>query len=159
MIIKTYQSKKVLDILLNNEIYRASFENTDHSEKYKYLSDMLYNDDTICPIFGVCPEKSNGIKTYGRKNDTLLILDVPEEECRFMEYYEWTDFMYFSDFCINNNYKNINSDEITQKQYDLLIKNIIDGFAYNTYGDIFDYNQTVLKYIKPEWLINKKGDN
>lgn len=149
MIIKTYQSKEVLNKLLNGEIYIASFENTNFADKYKYLSDMLYGNDIICPIFGVCPEISMEINTHGRKNDTLIILDVPKEECKFMEYYNWTDFMYFSDYSIDG-YKKIQSDEISQEQYNLIIENIING---KPYGKIFDVNQTVLKYIKPEWLI------
>lgn len=159
MIIKTYQHPIVLETLLKGEAYIALFDNTPYKDRYKCLSNMLYSNSTICPIFGYCDNITKHITTYGAKHDAdnggvLLTLDVPKEECNLMEYYEWTNFMYFNELYANkNDYKIIcDNEEISQKQYDELIDRIITGWT-GCDESTFNYNQTVMQCIKPEWLV------
>ena len=76
MIIKTYQSKKVLDILLNNEIYRASFENTDYSEKSPGFKFAEAETNGIPVRIEVGPKDLEAGKLVVARRDTREKMDI-----------------------------------------------------------------------------------
>lgn len=94
----TYQKPQVRELLENGETYIASYERANYSH-YKDLSNLLGLSN--CPIFGALSKEdlyamlnSSGINF---EEENILHLEIPKENLHYMEYYDWTDYMYALD--------------------------------------------------------------
>lgn len=134
--LKTKQSAEVAKILETADYY-ASFKRAGFKKEYKYLMNLLDIDKT--PIFAVETSLNKSQFLGNLSNDCTIYLKVPVEECRMMEYYSWTDVMF---------YLNKGFDE------DLKIckNNLMDELNYKL--DTFNYEmlQVILTSIKKDWV-------
>lgn len=132
----TIQSKVVLEKLLNNKIYHASFSNVhsnDLRNAYEYM--MKCYNYKYCPIFASVVGKK--CEFYGAQETDVAIIElkVPISEIKLQEYYNWSDLICsFSD--------NASKEEI----------NTITKAAL--FSKTQDIAQATLQYLDPKWLIN-----
>ncbi len=147
MIIQTYQSKLVVRILKNGEVYRAKPNLTLRGE-YSALIDML-GLRCECPIFGVIKGKKQN--TGGKVSGSfLLTLDVPDDCVHLTEYEQWADFLYAFKFTKPGDYRTLRPDceEISIRGYNELMESL------KTQRPAAEYlcPQVVLEKIEPSWL-------
>ncbi len=152
MIIETYQSRLVLDILKSGSVYRAK-PNLRLKGEYAALIDML-GLSCECPIFGVIKGKKQ--RTFGKVSGSVkLILDVPEEEVHLTEFSQWADFLYAYQFTMPGNYRSLKPSiegEITHREFQELLT------ALSTEKKLSEYKspQVVLEKLEPSWLRSYK---
>lgn len=106
---------------------------------YRIMS-KKYNWDTL-PIFAV-PDKYI-VEMYGARleNSKLLILNIPEDKIKYQCYYDWVDFIYFTEFPGEfDNVFNISFEEFEKLVF--FPEEIGKGIAC----------QVTFPYIKPEWV-------
>lgn len=96
----------------------------------------IFNMDTspiLCLVDGL-----NG-SVVGLTEDTGLCvsLEVPESECHIIDFYNWTDYMYFNNLSVRN-----------EEQLKLIEKQL------KTQKPILEYNmpQVIISRIEPEWV-------
>lgn len=130
----TVQSRTVLDLLLSQKMYYADFSRVSENLIGPYKNMQKLYKWRSCPVFAA-PIGYN-VEFYGAKidNSALLCLDVSEKYIRYQQYYEWTDFIFYSE----------NPDK------DVPDANTI---IYNISRPREKYIvQATLPYIKPSWL-------
>lgn len=147
MIILTYQSKLVWEVLKSGSVYRAK-PNLMLRGEYEALIDLL-GLRCECPVFGVVKGKKQN--TGGKVSGSVrLALDVPKEAVRFTEYGVWADFLYAFRFTMPGNYKSLRPDceEITSRQYQEILEDL------QTQRSLSEYScpQAVLEKIDPSWV-------
>lgn len=140
LVVYTYQPVSVKHRLQDGKVYIANFNNTPYNKEYRELASLLGLSN--CPIFAALSIEdlnkmmnSSFISTNGR---VLIKLNVPRMEMHFMEYYDWTDYMY-----------DINSPgelDISRKELENLI-------ATQRLESEYDECQVVLDRIEPSWLV------
>lgn len=143
----TIQDEKVLDKLNKGETYIADYKNIfdkDYVDLYKKLS-SLYNFKN-CPIFCVDEDSmhvigSSGIIEGGDK--ILLKLNVPISEVKYHDYYDWTDYLFFS---VDDDGTFENEED--QNNYVLELEDNIK----NQKCDNTEDREFVIDRIEPSWL-------
>lgn len=151
MIVQTYQSIAVLQILQSGKVYRAK-PSISFKGQYAALIDIL-NLNCECPIFGVVKGKkqNTGGKVSGK---VRLTLDVPDSLVYLTEYSVWADFMYAFKSSQPNDYRklDVRYNEIKQIDYDAMIADL----KQQRNLDEYEYPQVILEKIHPSWLKKHK---
>ena len=151
MILETYQSKQVLDILKSGEIYRA-YPSISFKGEYAALIKML-DLNCECPVFTVV--KGRKQNSHGRVSSSVkLILDVPDDKIKLTEFSVWADFMYCFKFTKPSDFTKLRPDcnEISIRKY----MGIMDDIKNQRPIESYHYPQAILEYIDPKWLIDYK---
>lgn len=149
MIIRTYQSRAVLEILRQGQVYRAH-KNLGFNIVYQGLINLL-GLHCDAPIFGYL--KGHRRCTNGKiSSSVLLTLDVPPECVWLTEYSVWADYMYcVIHYTLPTNRESVTpNEEITQRQY----RHIINDLKNQRSPSHYAVPQTVMEKIQPEWLID-----
>ncbi len=147
MILETYQSKLVYQILKSGETYRAK-PNLGLKGEYAAMIDML-GLRCECPVFAVVKRKKQN--TGGKVSGAVkLTLDVPDQFVHLTEYSVWADFIYAFRYSTPGNYKSLRPDceEISVRDYNALIENLREQRPLAQYK----VPQAVLEKIDPAWL-------
>lgn len=148
ILVETYQSSLVLNIIKSGRIYRAH-KNLRNDYAYRSLIDILHLH-CECPIFGCL--KYHKKNTNGRiSNSVKMTLDVPKQFIHLTEYSVWADFMYSLRYTKPDHYKQIviDNEEVTQREMNHLIYSLKKQrrpWAYRV-------PQVILEEIRPEWLV------
>lgn len=151
MVLETYQSTAVLNILRKGQVYRA-MPSISFKGEYAALIDML-GLDCRCPIFTVV--KGRKQNTTGRISAAVrLTLDVPDDKVKLTEYTVWADFMYAFKFTRQNDYTRLKPDceEITIRRY----QDILNSLRTQRPVGAYKYPQAILEEIEPQWLVSYK---
>lgn len=152
----TIQNKKILKLLDNNKPYYANFNNviSKRSNLYTPYKDMAkYYNWTNAPIF--CASMEPGYVSYihgyaAPKNEAIgLLLSVPEKYIKRQYYYDWTDYIYFTEF--RNEFYEGAKEGYTFEQFK---QDVFDCTNLGSY-QIFQYT---IPYINPKWIIKKFDD-
>jgi len=151
MRLKTLQDKSVLNILKQGNIYYADYSKIrykDYIEQWKQLSRLCgFNH---CPIFCTPIDNDEAIGASGLSSaDGVYIeLNVPDEYCRVMDYYDFSSYLYYSSGQEYDDYFNWGKEEA--------LNNIE---SYIKLGDYSGTPQVCIEMIKPEWVINNLNEN
>ena len=151
MILETYQSKQVLDILKSGEIYRA-YPSISFKGEYAALIKML-DLNCECPVFTVV--KGRKQNSQGRVSSSVkLILDVPDDKIKLTEFGVWADFMYCFKFTKQNDFTKLRPDcnEIPVRKFVSIMEDLKTQRPLESYH----YPQAILEYIDPKWLLDYK---
>lgn len=151
MILETYQSTAVLNILRKGEVYIAK-PSISFKGAYAALIDIL-GLNCQCPIFTVV--KGRKQNTGGRISASVqLVLDVPDDKIKLTEYNAWADFMYCYKFSKPGDYKKLKPDceEVSIRRY----QDMMDDLKSQRPLAEYRYPQAVLEQIEPEWLVSFK---
>lgn len=108
----TIQWKSILDILEKEGVYHAPYGlgfSSQYKEQYQNLAE--YCGFNHCPIFCTPIDDTTAIESSGIKEDDEYIkiyLKIPESRYKEMDYYDWSDYLYYSsgeeyDKCFNFN--------------------------------------------------------
>lgn len=144
----TIQNKAVLDILNKDGIYKATYDRVSDNlvKPYKALAkEYKYN---YCPIFvGVVGKYC---EFYGAKleNSVAIELDIPDDEIKLQDYYNWVDVIYFME---DNDYI---KDEF-KKVFDISKVPNIETYTKMVLNDLIEDHRAVqgtIPYIKHEWI-------
>ncbi len=152
MIVQTYQSQAVLNILKKGRIYRAK-PSISFRREYAALIEIL-DLDCECPIFGVI--KGRKQNTSGKVSASVkLTLDVPDKFVKLTEFSVWADFLYAIKFTKQGNYRSLKMEyeDITSKQ----LQKIIEDLKNQRDPSKYEVPQVILEKINPEWLIRYKN--
>lgn len=162
----TRQSQQVKDILKSGTVYRASYSlsNQQLTKQYKALAD--YFGFKSCPIFCIPENYSNvfikdGVVgafglTDNQINSNPIILDVPVNEVRMMEFYDWCAFMHYTEDTKYDDVFEYTREEALNHIDDYLgniSTQIIDGKVYG-----YKYPQVIIDEIRPEWVVKESLD-
>lgn len=148
MILITYQSKSVLEILKSKKIYRAK-QSIGYRREYGALIHML-DLKCLCPIFAVV--KGRKQNTSGRVSGAVkFILDVPDDQIKFTEFSEWADFLYASKHTKPYDYTKLvpGCEEMTHRRYSEIIENLSNPLPQEQYR----FPQAILEKIDPKWIV------
>lgn len=151
MILETYQSVAVLDILKKGKTYYAK-PSISFRGAYEALIDML-GLDCKCPVFAVV--KGRKQNTGGRVSASVrLTLNVPNDKIKLTEYSVWADFLYCYKFTKPNDYTKLRPDceEVSIRRYNDLMQGIKNQNKLANYR----YPQAILECIEPDWLESYK---
>ncbi len=99
MEIITVQNKAILDILLSEGVYHASYDKirfAEYQEQYRRLSELC--GFTYCPIFCAPKDDDYAIEASNCDDDGSieLRLDIPDDRCVKMDYYSWSTYLLYS---------------------------------------------------------------
>ncbi|MCH4239911.1 MAG: hypothetical protein LKF71_06575 [Oscillospiraceae bacterium] len=149
MIVKTYQSSAVLQILRSGKTYYAR-KNLGFNIAYQGLIHLLGLHCTA-PVFGYL--KGHKSCTNGKiSSSVLLTLEVPANCLWLTEYDVWADYMY----CIEhyttalNRRKIVTNEECTQRHFEEIESDLREQRSPSDYK----IPQVVMERIAPEWLIH-----
>lgn len=78
-------------------------------------------------------------------NSVKLLLDIPESEIVGMEYYEFSDLIYYTECEVD--------DDIAERLREYMLENK-DSYSYNELDT--DIIQVIYKSIKPEYILEVK---
>ncbi|MFI3325156.1 MAG: hypothetical protein R3Y35_03165 [Clostridia bacterium] len=148
MILITYQSKAVLNILENKKTYLAK-PSISFKREYAALIDML-NLKCACPVFAVV--KGRKQNTSGRVSGTVkFTLNVPDEYIKYTEFGTWADFMYACKFSKPYDYTKIATafEEVNTRKYSHLIEELKNHKSQEHYK----FPQAILEKIEPNWVV------
>jgi hypothetical protein len=150
----TYQSPLVKKMLLGGHEYIASYSNIfnkDYLIQYKNLSKYLGFKN--CPIFAVLKsdearfkegkEGSGSLYAVNKDSKRRIELLVPANEVREVDYYGWTDYLYFSSTEDPDVDKGLKTSRQALNNIQLYLGNMPSN------ADI----QVLLDRIKPEWVV------
>lgn len=150
--LKTVQSDYVVNLLIANKTYTADYNKLKYKKYinlYKHLADFVGLQN--CPIFCAPLNDTTAITSSGiyDSDGHVIILQVPINEIKSCEYYNWADYLYFAsgieyDDCFNYNQKQ--AEENIGRYLGKVNKSI---YSYST-------PQVMLDKIKPEWVISIK---
>ena len=149
----TLQNIDVVKTLKAGEIYYADYSKIRYSNYKKQWKELSkYCGFSHCPIFcsldgDISPIESSGLSESG--NDVILHLDVPDSNCRIMEYYQFSDYLYYSSGMEYDDVFNFNKDEA--------LKNIDKYFKIYKPDEISSVEnpQVCIEEIRPEWVIQE----
>lgn len=110
----TIQWRGILDILKQQGVYYAQYGYgyRQYIAQYQNLSD--YCGFSHCPIFCATEEDTTPIEVSGIKEDEehiKLYLEIPESRYVEMDYYAWSDYLYYSSGEEYDSYFNFNEEE------------------------------------------------
>ena len=151
MKLKTLQDKSVLDILKQGNIYYANYSKIrykDYIEQWKQLSKLC--GFSHCPIFCVPIDNDDAINAsnLSTSDGVYIELDVPNEYCRIMDYYDFSSYLYYSSGQEYDDYFNWGKEEA--------LNNIE---SYIKLGEYNDTPQVCIEMIKPEWVISNINES
>lgn len=136
----TLQDKSVLDLLKSGKTYKADYKNALSPKHYKDLADW-YNLSS-CPIFASTLKSKQIIDSSNLGSGKVLLkLNVPTNEIKRNQYYDWSDYLYFEP----------DSWDEADISKDKLVKGLKDQTIYDKSTE-----QIILDRIEPNWLINKE---
>ena len=137
----TYQSPKVREQLEDGKTYVASYSNANYSH-YQDLSTLLGLNN--CPIFGAITKSdlysmlnSSGIDW---EEENILHLEIPRDELHFMEYYDWTDYMYALD-----------NQEDFEEESGITLQELENSIKTQKSSVDYEECQVVFDKIEPQW--------
>lgn len=144
----TYQKPQVRELLEKGETYIASYDRANYNH-YKDLARVLgFNN---CPIFGALSKEdlydmldSSGIDW---EDENILHLEIPKENLRYTEYYDWTDYMYALD----------EPDEFKEES-GLSIEDLENLLRTQKSASEYDNCQVVFDRIEPKWYQDGKDE-
>lgn len=151
ILLLTIQQKPVLDILQSHKTYFNSGKYTKENHLIAFKELMTKYHYNAYPIFA-CVMGLYG-NCFGIPDNCtdlyLLELQVPNNYIKYQNYYDWTDFIYFTEF--PDEWNDV-SPTITMEQFKHQVL-----FEYKTKPDIPDSKnpcpiQAVIPYISPNWL-------
>lgn len=134
----TIQNKEVLNILKSGKTYYANFDKIQYSNYKKQWEELAnYLGFKECPIF-CSPINDDTATTASNIKGVKITLNVPDSECYPMDYYGFSDWLYYSSGEYDD-YFNWNSD-----------------VALNNLDRYLDKNanivQVIINRIEPEWV-------
>jgi hypothetical protein len=144
----TVQSDIVYNTLQSGNVYKADYNKIGYKQyvnQYKKLAEYLGLNS--CPIFCIKPEDTklfadvSGARGHNENNGTLLELRVPKSVINVIDYYDWSDYLFYSSGEFDD-YLELEPDEAL---------NNIDKYIRKTID--MEYPQIIIDEIKPEWLI------
>lgn len=150
VILVTTQSNDVYETLKKGKIYYSNIEKIkfqNYKEQYKRLAKYFKFKET--PIF-CAPEEDTEAMDNSNCEGKLLTLKVPIEECHYCNYYNWSDYLYFSEHYNVKKWCNKIYDDIfnyTPLQALSHLRRYLGKY------DPEDTTQVILNRIEPEWLI------
>lgn len=136
----TVQGIDVIDTLKAGKTYIADYNNirfAEYKNQYKKLSELLGFKN--CPIFCAPVGNQSSIEASNvdaNKNTNKLYLRVPESELRYTEYYDWSDYLYYTH----------NPEEAEDGLIEYLENHMLSSSTN------LDTPQIVLDRIEPEWI-------
>ena len=141
----TIQDLSVLEKLKNNETYVADYNNIfepGYEDQYRKLVEL--HNLKNCPIFLASKESFHIIDSSYIKEDNdnvLLTFSIPKNMVHQHNYYDWTDYLYYT--------TQEKDEEYTQK---------LEEFIKDE--DIIDKEDVeyVVDELKPEWLIDSSKE-
>ena len=144
----TYQKPQVRELLENGKTYIASYERANYNH-YKDLSNLLGLSN--CPIFGALSKEdlysmlnSSGIDF---EEENILHLEIPKENLHYMEYYDWTDYMYALD-----------DAESFEEETGLSLQDLENLIKTQKSSIDYDECQVVFDRIEPQWYEDGKEE-
>lgn len=149
MIIRTYQSRAVLEILRQGKVYRAH-RNLGFDIAYQGLISLL-GLHCDAPIFGYL--KGHQRCTNGKiSSSVLLTLNVPPECVWLTEYSVWADYMYcVMHYTLPTNRESVTpNEEFTQRRFSYIMNDLKNQRSPSRYA----VPQAVMEKILPEWLVS-----
>lgn len=150
----TIQSDIVYNTLQSGNVYKADYNKIGYKQyvnQYKKLAEYLGLNS--CPIFCIKPEDTklfadvSGARGHNEDNGTLLELRVPKSVINVIDYYDWSDYLFYSSGEFDD-YLELEPDEAL---------NNIDKYVRKTID--IEYPQIIIDEIKPEWLIKRSTLN
>lgn len=145
----TIQDTNVEKQLAQTGMYVANFDRAPDNLKGPYRKMSKHYGWNTCPVF--CGVVGKYAEFYGAKTENAMAfqLDVPDKNVKIQAYYDWTDFVYFTE--IPNEFHD---------SYDTNIFPTLDDFG--TY--MLDGNpptglpaiQATIPYIEAEWIADKR---
>lgn len=111
----TIQHKNVIETLNKQGVYHASYSKLKYKhyvKQYKNLAE--YCGFSYCPIFCTPITNTSAIESSGIYEDdeyVKLYLEIPDSRCVELDYYEWSDYLYYSSGEEYDDYFNFNADE------------------------------------------------
>lgn len=148
MIIRTYQSQKVLEALKHGQVHRAR-KNLRFAPAYTALVE-LFQLHCVSPVFGYI--KGRRYCTDGKVSDSVLLtLKVPDDRVYLTEYSVWADYMYCIMHYTRPGYRTrlLPNEEYTQRQFNHMQHDLLTQRPLETYH----IPQAVFEEIRPEWLV------
>lgn len=94
----TLQSKVILPDLLNGKTFYADIKYAPDKLKapYLFLKDFMHSSS--CPIFCAAIGMPTSLDGSGKLSERCALeLDVPDDLCTVMNFYDWTDYCSFKD--------------------------------------------------------------
>lgn len=152
----TVQHKNVLEQLLKNGEYRASEENISDIMVKPYRFMQKHFGWKSIPIF--LSPVGHFVEMGGAKFDRDVVaieLDIPDELCKVQLYYDWSDFIYFTEQPWEF------KDAFNVDRYDNVedwTKTIMDRTNHSSYN-ISDADkhedalQVTVEFLKKDWII------
>ena len=137
----TIQSKKVLDILKSGKTYYANFDKIQYSNYKKQWKELAkYLGFKECPIFCSPIDDDTAItSSFIEIEGSKITLNVPDNECHIMDYYGFSDWLYYSSGQEYDDFFDWNEDKA--------LKNI-DAYLDKNANIV----QVILNRIEPEWV-------
>lgn len=152
----TYQSSAVVRKLKNNKVYIAKPEKgmfQDYGEYNPYLSLIKVLGLKGGPIFGalsidMLDQMMEASELEDSDRNKLLTLNVPKNEVKLTEYYDWTDYIYALDDPIGFE----KSGGISLSELENLLRDQRSESSY-------EVPQVVIDKIKPEWIVSNINES
>lgn len=111
----TIQHKSILETLNKQGVYHASYSKLKYKHYVKQYKNLAkYCGFSYCPIFCTPIRNTTAIESSGIYEDdeyVKLYLEIPDSRCVELDYYEWSDYLYYSSGEEYDSYFNFNADE------------------------------------------------
>ena len=144
----TYQKPQVRELLEKGETYIADYSRANYNH-YKDLAKVLGLNN--CPIFGALSKDdlydmldSSGIDF---EEENIIHLEIPKENLKYTEYYDWTDYMYALD-----------DPESFKEESGLSIQELEDLLKTQKGASDYENCQVVFDRIEPQWYQDGKEE-
>ena len=150
VLVRTNVTEEVYARLHNDEEVEAitNFDKVGFQEPYQFLKELSGFDNFF---FGLAaesrfPDRIDDLRDMSTTgNSVKLLLDIPESEIVGMEYYEFSDLIYYTDCEVD--------DDIAERLREYMLENK-DSYSYNELDT--DIIQVIYKSIKPEYILEVK---
>jgi hypothetical protein len=151
----TRQSKDVKDILNRGETYVANYNRVSDRLKLQYKKLSEFFGIANLPIFCLPYDRQDMEDISGAKgmsvNSSTIVLEVPISEIHVMEYYDWSDFIYFTTETDDKEFELTKEESI--EKIGLYLKNV--DMSITSYEN----PQVIIKHIKPEWVVKNINES
>ena len=144
----TYQKPQVKELLEKGETYIASYDRANYNH-YGDLAKVLGLSN--CPIFGALSKEdlydmldSSGIDW---EDENILHLEIPKENLKYTEYYDWTDYMYALD-----------DPEEFKEESGLSVEDLENMLRTQKSAIDYDVCQVVFDRIESKWYQDGKDE-
>ena len=151
----TRQSKDVKDIINRGETYVANYNRVSDRLKLQYKKLSEFFGMANLPIFCLPYDRQDMEDISGAKgmsvNSSTIVLEVPISEIHVMEYYDWSDFIYFTTETDDKEFELTKEESI--EKIGLYLKNV--DMSITSYEN----PQVIIKHIKPEWVVKNINES